>query len=75
MTSNNLTVEKLEKNWETYKGLIIKCCGANGERLLDDLGERLVMCPVFSKIISIRSISRWNDRALNFSSNANEENK
>jgi len=46
----SISLEKLEKNWETFQSLIIKSCGDSGEKLLSELGERMIMCPSSMKL-------------------------
>ena len=41
----SLSVDKLENNWETFEKLVLKCCGDAGKALINDLGERMIMCP------------------------------
>ena len=41
----SISTSKIEKNWSTFQNLIIKCCGEEGKHLLEELGERMIMCP------------------------------
>jgi hypothetical protein len=41
----SISTSKIEKNWSTFQSLIIKCCGDAGKNLLEELGERMIMCP------------------------------
>ena len=42
---SNLSPEQLESNWNTYENLCKKLSDDNLNKLLDTLGERIVMCP------------------------------
>ena len=44
-----MDIEELEKNWNTYDSLCRRLSDDNLNSLLDDLGERLVMCPASPK--------------------------
>ena len=46
----SLPVEKIESNWETFNKLCRRLSDHNLNKLLDDLGERLVMCPASAKL-------------------------
>jgi hypothetical protein len=45
-----LSVGSLEKNWAMFEKLCKKACGEDISPLLDMLGERLIMCPLNTKL-------------------------
>ena len=48
--SEDVDFEQLQANWETYSGLLKRLSDSNLDNLLDDLGERLVMCPASPRL-------------------------
>lgn len=48
--SEDVDFEQLQSNWETYSGLLKRLSSSNLDKLLDDLGERLIMCPASSRL-------------------------
>ena len=44
-----MNIEELEKNWNTYDSLCRRLSDSNLNNMLDDIGERLVMCPASTK--------------------------
>ena len=47
--SNDVDFEELQSRWEQYEGLLKRLCDDNLNKLLSDLGERIVMCPASSR--------------------------
>ena len=45
----NLTIEQIESNWKTYEKLCKRLSDHSLNKLLDELGERIVMCPATSR--------------------------
>ncbi len=43
--SEDVDFEELQSRWETYEGLLKRLSDSNINKLLEDVGERLVMCP------------------------------
>jgi putative nucleotidyltransferase with HDIG domain len=43
-------VNKIQKNWETYEKLLRRLSDDNINKMLDDLGERLCMCPASTRL-------------------------
>ena len=46
---SELSIERIQSNWETFEKLCRRLSNDNLNKLLDDLGERLVMCPSSSR--------------------------
>jgi putative nucleotidyltransferase with HDIG domain len=44
-----LSIDQIEKNWETFEHLVEKCCGEKGTNFLDKLGTRIAACPLNMK--------------------------
>ena len=44
-----LSIDTIEKNWETFSHLVEKCSGESGRNLLDALGDRIASCPLNMK--------------------------
>ena len=40
-----MSIEKIESNWKTYEKLCRRLSDDSLNKLLDDLGERIIMCP------------------------------
>ena len=47
--STDVDFEELQSRWETYDNLLRRLSDHNLNKLLDDLGERLVMCPASTR--------------------------
>ena len=46
---SDVDFEELQSKWETYDGLLRRLSDDNLNKMLDDLGERLVMCPASTR--------------------------
>jgi hypothetical protein len=42
---DDVDFEELQARWETYDGLLRRLCDDRINKMLNDLGERLIMCP------------------------------
>ena len=47
--STDVDFEELQSRWETYESLLKRLSDENLNKLLEDLGERLVMCPASTR--------------------------
>jgi len=47
--SEDIDFEELQSRWETYDNLLRRLSDHNINKVLDDLGERLVMCPASTR--------------------------
>tara|TARA_B100001250_G_C19414790_1_gene620640 strand:- start:67 stop:642 length:576 start_codon:yes stop_codon:yes gene_type:complete len=44
-----MDIEKIESNWKTFEKLCKKLSDPNIDKMIDELGERIVMCPASPK--------------------------
>ena len=44
-----MNIEKIESNWKTFEKLCKKLSDPNIDKMIDELGERIVMCPASPK--------------------------
>ena len=47
---SDVDFEQLQSNWEKYSSLLKRLSDDNLNKLLDDLGERLIMCPASPRL-------------------------